>query len=307
MASFVPTDLTSLEKEVGHCIVGNFPLNFSEKIDEGTSGTIYKYTLRDKPTAVKLFKKQMSRRRMLQVAARLRKLKHPNIIRFRGVSCQLSALLFEFCSVDVQDCSVHNISQLISIFNENSYHIFKERLGYIIQATHGLKFLHENGIIHKDYKPTNLLVNGTLENIIIKVADFDDMLVIKETISATVTTHQFAGVTLFYTAPEICNHTVSKPTFKSDIFSWAITAYEILTNVASPWSDVLPKLCDTLLIQALNEGKRPCTNTTKALYNKDKNSINKLCALIENGWDTCAANRSSIDEVYIYIYIFFLL
>ena len=63
MASFIPQKLNKLEEEVGSLEIHDLPVNLTNKIGEGTSASIYKHTLRHKPAAVKLFKKQFSKKR----------------------------------------------------------------------------------------------------------------------------------------------------------------------------------------------------------------------------------------------------
>ena len=127
-------------------------------------------------------------------------------------------------------------------------------------------YLHNKKIIHRDFNPSNLLVQGDLNNITIKVADFDGLYLMKETISATLTSYHMKGMTLSYVAPEICANQALTPSYASDVYSWAITAYEILSNVSSPWENVLANLSDEILFRALSSGKIPNIATIDKLY-----------------------------------------
>ena len=120
----------------------------------------------------------------MDIAHVLRKLENDNVVKLCGFSTKPSALLFEYIRVNVDGEKVHNLSLFLSIFNDNTYFNFKERLNYIFQATKGLIYLHNNGVVHRDFKPSNLLVSGSLNEISVKVADFDGMLLLKETITA---------------------------------------------------------------------------------------------------------------------------
>ena len=199
----------------------------------------------------------------MEVAKKLKQLNNVNVVRFRGYSTHPAGMLFEYCSVSLDEQVVHNLSDLISIFNDNDYFHLKERLSYIMQATKGLNYLHRRGIIHRNFKPNNL---RDLKDIIVNVSDFDGMFILKETISVTATSFHMKGMTLAYTAPEICSRTVPGPTKKSDIFSWAISCYEILSSLSCPWEKVLPSLNDVLLNEALSRGVRPVLEDLDKLY-----------------------------------------
>ena len=238
MASFQlnTSEVARLEHKIKHCEVTNIPINLTEKIDEGSYATVFKIQVRNKPAAVKVLKKQFSKRKILEVSIKLQKLKHPNVVRFRGYSVRPSAIFFEFCEVCIeQEENVHNIAQLIEVFNQNNHFVLKERIDILLQSARGLRYLHDNNVIHKDFKPANLLVSGSLANITVKVADFDDIVDLKNTMAATMTKSEYsnnnmAGMTMTYFAPEIVHGPSKTITKMSDVYSWAISGYEILCN-----------------------------------------------------------------------------
>ena len=164
-----------------------------------------------------------------------------------------------------------------------------------MQATKGLLYLHSQNVIHRDFKPSNLLVHGDLKNITIKVADFDGLFLLKETISATVTSYHMKGMTLSYAAPEICANHIVKPTYASDIYSWAISAYEMLTNVSSPWANILPNLSDVLLFEALSKGQRPKLQDIEILYDMDV--VQGISVFIEKAWSSLVDERPKLEQV----------
>jgi len=116
----------------------------------------------------------------------------------------------------------------------------------LLQSATGLKYLHENEIVHGDFKPVYCLVKGSLSNLIVKIADFDDIVDIKNRISPTKTITQNEkeriGITMAYIAPEIIVNN-SKASKESDIYSWALSAFEVLGYVEGfPWKGVIPIL-----------------------------------------------------------------
>ena len=229
------------------------------------------------------------------MTCRLLKLANPNIVRFRGYSCRPSALLFEFCSVDVEGELVHNLRQLMNFYNINDYFNFSERLKLLIQSTSGMLFLHKNGVIHRDFKPSNLLVCGTSTDITVKLCDFDDIFVVKQTMMSTMSQINTRGMTLAYMAPEICLRKVKDVSEKTDVFSWAITCFEVMSNLPSPWSNVLPCLSDQLLIGAIKEGLRPDAGEIVTLY--EGFNCDSVVTVLNNAWKNDPEQRPCVQEV----------
>ena len=74
---------------------------------------------------------------------------------------------------------VHNVSQVLGIWNDDEKYNFLDRLEISKHSTKGLKTLHDLSIVHKDFKPENLLVFGTTDKICVKLTNFDDVYNLK--------------------------------------------------------------------------------------------------------------------------------
>ncbi|XP_057306810.1 uncharacterized protein LOC130645001 [Hydractinia symbiolongicarpus] len=272
----------------------NMSINLSHKIDEGMSAVVYKLLQQKRCAAVKCFKQKVTKKNLISIAEQLRKLKHENIVQFLGYSVQPSAFLFEFCEVCLEGEKVNNLRQLLSVHNSNDNFVLDERLNYIQQATRGLIFLHENNIVHRNFKPTNLLVTNKNKHVQIKITDFDEMVILQQTITSTITFNNLRGMTLAYTAPELCSRAAKKPSKATDTYSLAISCYEIMSDLHSPWQDVLPLLNDELLLQALKDDLRPDISHVSKLYNLPHCEL--VLDLISKAWSPEFVERPSALE-----------
>ena len=289
---------SELERTVGHYEVMSLPLNLTDKIDEGSSAHIYHYTLRNKAAAVKVFKSNIPAQKLLRIAAKLKELRHENVVRFRGYSSRPSAIFFEFCATPIGEDIAHNLCQLTAVLNSRGNFNLKQRLGYLSQALQGLNYLHSKNIVHQDFKPSNLLVHGnSAEDVTVKITDFDDIMLVKQTIKATFTGNHLKGMTLCYTAPELCLCLIKKATKLSDIYSFAITCFESLIDGSSAWLGALPIVNDTILINALSKQKRPELDTIKDLYDDKRNLTSLVCDMLQNCWQDDYMKRPNTEEV----------
>jgi mitogen-activated protein kinase kinase kinase ANP1 len=160
----------------------------------------------------------------------LKTLAHPNVVRY--FQTDLSA---DGRGVDIvlEFVPGGSIRQLL-----DKYHAFDERLVkiYSRQMLEGLKYLHLNGIIHRDLKCANVLVDN---NGVIKLSDFGaskkiisnfdkESLIDNEMIAKT-----FIG-SPYWMAPEVIKKTGhGKP---ADIWSLGCCVIEMLTS-KPPWSE----------------------------------------------------------------------
>lgn len=96
----------------------------------------------------------------------------------------------------------------------------KEAISIAIQVSSGIEAAHNNGIIHRDIKPQNIIISRDGK---VKVADFG---IARAASSDTITSHAMGSV--HYTSPEQARGGYSD--FKSDIYSIGITLFEMVTG-----------------------------------------------------------------------------
>jgi len=103
----------------------------------------------------------------------------------------------------------------------------------IHQTAMGLSTAHDRGVVHRDIKPGNLMINSRGA---VKIADFGIALSNHDLSKKLTTTGEFVG-TPGYLSPEVC---LGKPVDqRSDIFSLGIVMFEMLTG-RMPFTDESP-------------------------------------------------------------------
>lgn len=113
----------------------------------------------------------------------------------------------------------------------------EQQMKHIIrQVIHGLKFLHENNIVHVDLKCENILFNPDTNEV--KIIDFDLSVVVHE--KSKIIKHTLCG-TEPYVAPETIKYSIYSP--KTDVWQLGVVLYVLVTEGA-PCEDVLNHECD---------------------------------------------------------------
>ena len=127
---------------------------------------------------------------------------------------------------------------------------FSRVRGVLAQLAEGLAFLHARGVIHRDVKPSNVLVaNGT-----VKLLDFGLALDRQRIQGERAREDRLVG-TPAYMAPEYLGQQVVSPAM--DIYSLGIVAYELVTGrsathgIATDWPDV-PADLEQLIVRMID-------------------------------------------------------
>ncbi|KAL4351818.1 hypothetical protein GQ457_06G020740 [Hibiscus cannabinus] len=150
----------------------------------------------------------------------LKNLSHPNIVRYLGTVREEETLniLLEFVPGG-------SISSLLGKFGPFPEAVIRK---YTKQLLLGLEYLHNNGIMHRDIKGANILVDNKGN---IKLADFGASKQVVEL--ATVTGAKSMKGTPYWMAPEVILQTGHS--FSADIWSVGCTVIEMATG-KPPWS-----------------------------------------------------------------------
>ena len=175
-------------------------------------------TILDRQVAIKTFKiddnDEDAVKRFNREAKAVTSLSHPNIVSIYDVENEgeFYYLILEYVEgMTLKDYMIKNPRIPI----ETIVHIAK-------QVAAGLSHAHQNGIIHRDIKPQNILMN---ENLTCKITDFGIARAYGDT---TLTqTNQMLG-TVYYLSPEQARGNVA--TAQSDIYSLGILIFEMITG-----------------------------------------------------------------------------
>jgi len=198
-------------------------------IGRGGMGLVYRArdTRLDRLVAIKCLRTELFEHhyieRFKREALLLAKLNHPNIVQiydFIEAPDQL-ALVMEL--VEGQNLQLHLREHIAP---------FAQRMRWLTEIAQGLAVAHDAGIIHRDLKAENILINQR------KVAKITDLGIAKsQDYNATLTDH-VAGSYCSMSPEQAMGETID---FKSDLFSFGILAYQLLCG-AHPFGDTNNKL-----------------------------------------------------------------
>ncbi|KAK7409886.1 hypothetical protein VNO78_00269 [Psophocarpus tetragonolobus] len=220
--------------------IGSGCLRYEKIIASGPFSDLYKGTFCNQDVAVKVLKHENLNENILREFSQevyiLSKMQHKNVVKFVGACTKPPNLYLvtEYMSGGSMFDFLHKRETILSL---------SSLLKVAIDVSEGMKYLHQNDIIHRDLKTANLLID---ENGVVKVADF-----------GVARMHDQSGImtaetgTYRWMAPEVISH--QPYDHKADIFSFGIVLWELLTGKL-PYEHLSPLQAAVGVIQ---KGLRP--------------------------------------------------
>ena len=195
------------------------------KIGIGSFGTVH--VGMNKKTgvlmAVKKFKMEGAIMEDIRTEVELmRSLEHTNIVRYLGAQMDE-----EYLHIFQEWVPGGSVSSLLSKFGAFSIEVIQS---YISQTLDGLNYLHDNDIMHRDIKGSNILVN---DEGVVKLADFGASKKLNNLAANMMMSLTVRG-TPYFMAPEVFEEKYSA---KADVWGIGCVAFQMVTSLP-PWKEL---------------------------------------------------------------------
>lgn len=195
------------------------------ELGQGAMGVVYKATdpLIDRIVAIKtinlglaLEEKEEYEARFYQEAKAAGRLSHPNIVTIfdLGKSGDVAYIAMEFLQG----------RELRDILNDSETLPVADAVSIVSQVALGLAYAHEHGIVHRDVKPSNVMVGADGH---VKITDFG--IARMESASVRTQTGMVLGSPKYMSPEQVMGKLIDQ---RSDVFSLGVVLYEMLTGRA---------------------------------------------------------------------------
>ncbi|KAI9364883.1 hypothetical protein DFJ73DRAFT_637988, partial [Zopfochytrium polystomum] len=272
------------------------PLVLGDCLGKGAFGVVYKAVIPETRVCVAVKEIKTSRvgasdlHSIMVEIDLLKRLNHPNIVAYRGFTATPDSyqIIMEFCENGSLYDALKKTGKLSEDLSRSS----------IAQVLEGLRYLHEQGVIHRDIKAANIL---TTKSGIVKLADFGVASKLADASSKNV-----AG-SPYWMAPEIIE--LNGASWPSDIWSLGCTVIELMDG-APPYHSMTPM---SALFHIVQDDHPPlphgisnfAADFLSVCFHKDANFRPSAGTLLKHPWITkpsanapasSRTNHSKCDE-----------
>lgn len=160
-------------------------------------------------------------------------LKHPNIVRIidagaEGEDCYIVMELVENGETLKQYCQPDNLLPLEQVIE------------IVFKCAKALDYAHRQGVVHRDIKPTNILISKDMD---VKIADFSIAHVVTSDTTHTMPMG-FVGSPRYMSPEQVQEDNITNQT---DLFSLGIVMYELLTGRHPFMADSFSRLIHVII------------------------------------------------------------
>jgi serine/threonine protein kinase len=192
----------------------------------------------------------------------LKKLNHPSIIALKGCCLPTET---EGAKIIMEYLGGGSLEDLLK--HKPRWWTSTRKVIAILQLVKGMKYIHSEGFIHRNLKPTNILIDDDRN---VKISDFGTSRIYETDVTMT---RNVMGNALFI-APELCEGDYDE---KVDVYAFGIILYEIVTG----------NRLDSNMIMV--KGQRP---------DIPKDVLPFTRHLIEKCWSDDASKRSHFSDIW---------
>jgi eukaryotic-like serine/threonine-protein kinase len=238
------------------------PYKLIEQIGEGGFGVVYLAEQREpirRVVALKMLKAGMDTR---QVVARfeaerqaLAMMEHPNIARVFDAGATPAGRPYFVMEL------VKGVP--ITRYCDERQLPARQRLALFAAVCQAVQHAHQKGVIHRDLKPTNVLVAAYDGLHVPKVIDFGVAKALGERLTERTLITSFGGIigTLEYMSPEQAEFNALDVDTRADIYSLGVLLYELLTGTTPLSRDRLRQAALTEALRLIREEDPPKPST----------------------------------------------
>lgn len=249
-----PTD-PDLRAHVERVLASTYELD--REIGRGGMGIVYKARDRrlKRLVAIKVLPPELAfrseiRTRFLREAETAAQLSHPNIVPIYSVDERDGIVYFAMALVEGDNLAVR--------LHTHGAMSPPEARRIILEVTHALAYAHERGVVHRDIKPDNILLQSADGRVM--VTDFGIARAVTEGADARLTATGMAIGTPAYMSPEQSTGD-RQIDGRSDLYSLGVVAYQMLTGDPPFEAPSTP----ALLVKHLSERPEPIASRRRGV------------------------------------------